>query len=169
MLVSEPMSKSRSSQQSTPKRLLLIALLISCFAVSTGAQQPKPLIDESRWKLFGHTKDHDHFYDSTRMDQRSDKNGFRIWTKQVITGPEARARYLKRMSASKDRAWQNYLYTLELIDCDCPRRRYRTVKAILCDTEQAVIDTFTMDEHKPWNDVVPDSIFEILLNAVCKQ
>lgn len=84
----------------------------------------------------------------------------KIWTKK-----ELKKRTIKKKG--KTLTYTN-AKELQLIFADCSDRKIKFVTTTVYNSEGNVIDSWTLEDYEQeWNDVVPDSMGEAMLDKIC--
>jgi hypothetical protein len=83
-----------------------------------------------------------------------------VWEKWVPIGETNRQRRADNVSLPK------FAYQIERMEYNCVRKQMRNMGVIMYDTEGRILDS--SDEADAWGDVVPDSIGEVVLDAICR-
>jgi hypothetical protein len=94
-------------------------------------------------------------------DGYSNSGSIKIWTKKE----------LKKTTVRKNGKTLTYTNAkeLQLIFADCTDKRIKFVTTTVYNSQGKVVDSWTLEDYEQeWNDVVPDSMGEALLDKICE-
>jgi hypothetical protein len=148
-------------------RLTVIVVVLVLFG-STGVPQKK-----SDWRIFSANKKHYWMYSPKRVT-RTAKGITRIWVKQtpshdsLLNGDAKRELIRKREELGlTTRGYENWSYSLIQFDLKCRERKTRLIMRTDYNSEGDVLDTDEEPGH--WDEVVPESVAERMLNVACNR
>ena len=143
---------------------IVIALLLVS-AISAVPQK------NSGWIIFSANKSHYWMYSLKRIT-RSPKGAVRMWVKQTPSHEALASGSTKRELIAKreelgltTRGYENWSYSLIQFDLKCRQRKTRFLMRVDYNSDGNVLDTH--EETGQWDEVVPDSVAERMLNVAC--
>ena len=143
-------------------KLGVILLIIFFFVV--GCQTPVKKDEYSKgadWKYFASTESFFVYYD-TQTITRLSKNIVRVWVRYSYT----KKGVLYHMWNFGEK-YENLSYSICLMEIDCVEKMYRTLLKTEYDNKGIAISSstnFPLERQI----IPPESVFELLYNAVCK-
>lgn len=174
------------------KNIALVLALLSFFAVDTYAQssvKTRPVAGKgqkrrvSEWQLITSEDDDTAISYNTRLFTRVDKETIHVWIKEKPLTDKARLEEINRLAdlletveppverSSTFEMFKKYSYSLRLQEYNCVKLQLRTSESYVYDRDGKSI--FSMgtgvqsSEWTPWINVIPNSIGELILDAVC--
>jgi len=63
--------------------------------------------------------------------------------------------------------FEKYSYTLTLYDFNCKERKYRTIQIMAYDDRGRTLDSIDAGDAAEWKNIVPDTLGDEILEAVC--
>jgi hypothetical protein len=132
--------------------LKTIGICALVLAVSLG------ITAKAKWKYAGTSQGNIVVYDTNSIKRRGPVVS--VWEKWLPIGETNRQRRADSLSMP------TFAYQIERSEYHCTKKQLRNVRTVLYDTEGRIIDS--SDEADAWEDVVPDSIGEVISDAVCR-
>jgi len=88
-------------------------------------------------------------------------NSIKIWSKQVNKS--------STITKNGKKITLNNTYTVDLYEYNCSEQTSKLIGSTTYNSQGRVIKTFKVEEYnQEWDDVVPDSMGELILNKVCE-
>jgi hypothetical protein len=137
----------------TTKSTIVCVLVLLLGAIGIGAK--------AKWKYAGTSQGNIVVFDTNSIKRRG--SVVTVWEKWVPIGEAKRRRRAESISMP------NFAYQMERSEYNCAKKQMRNVGTILYDTEGRILDSSGEDEADAWGDVVPDSIGEVIMDAVCRK
>ena len=120
----------------------------------------------AEWIYFDKAAVGDFYYDKHSI-KKEDKNIISVWNKDILS-KEAKTKYftiLKGMhKAPKNPSTLSYYK--KLMQIDCANRKIKDISVIFYDEKGKVVYSSPKSETGEWNDILPDTVGEKLINIV---
>jgi hypothetical protein len=127
--------------------------------------------EEKEWPHVGNTSYSSVSYGAKTI-RRLKGNIVRVWTKTTLKDQtnETKSEFLRirKRQGSRPVGYENFSRTFELDEYNCTKGEGRVLSQVDYDEKGNVIDS-TSYRNPGWDYVVPNSIGESLLRAVCKK
>lgn len=137
---------------------LIVLLLLS---IPTSAQK------DSGWRYLGENAYFAYSYNPKRISRPS-INIVKLWIqtylREGVTADKIVEDFKKRGLTAPE--YKNFARAVRLYECNCKIDQMRTIRIITYDSKNDVIDDLKTDQAE-WEDIVPDSIAEIIFNTAC--
>ena len=114
------------------------------------------------WKLFASNSEMGDFYYDVQHITRPSKDIVRVWVRLKYTDKGV-SRTVKELG----KAVENLSYAIGLEEMNCSGKRTRTLFVSHYSKEKTVLHTSS--RYGEWTNIVPDSNWEDLYKAVCKE
>lgn len=116
------------------------------------------------WTFVGADKDGNKWYVKSSYvskDEYTNNGIIKIWTKKEILKETIKKN-------GKSVTYSN-VKELQLIFADCTERRIKFVSSVAYSAQGKVLNNWTLEDYEQeWNDVIPDSMGEAMLNKICE-
>ena len=154
------------------KKAVVLAILISIVDTSQGLAQSRspatPPVDGGGWRKIGSNSTLDYWFSPRRLIAlRGGK--WRAWIKRSLRPGDASLKELLadlRGSGYSTEGYEDFRYSLLLIEVDCTQRKTRTIHATDYAADRQELDS-RIPPRPTWKDVEPGSFIEMQLDAVC--
>jgi len=138
---------------------IIYPIIIVLFAHQAGAAD---------WIFISSTPTRDVYYDQSSV-KRVKKKIVRVWAKAVFNKDSKMQTFSFLESMNKAPDDPDILsHALGLHEIDCVEEKIRDISTIIYDEENRVLYSSPKGERGKWNDILADSVGEILKNIVCK-
>ena len=175
------------------KRFILILVSFSLLITGTYAQSVSQSKQDKNskqkvpaWQLITVNKNDFAIFFNSRFLTHVDSNIIRVWLKEKPISEKAReeerlciSKMLGKMlekvtDGDKNQisvydSITNYAETLELREYNCAKKQMRIVEILYYDREGKSLGSIGPITEAPWENVIPDTVGETILNAVCHQ
>lgn len=151
------------------RTVLFCSLLIAAFVFSFTVEAQKEKSSEQEWVYITASKsDHRDIYISPKRILASENNAIKAWIKMFPRGPFANFLYQKTREKNglNIKGYDKYSHTLELVEMNCSKRQMRCLISIDYDEQGEVLGSRNTPKAE-WDDVIPESIGETMLEKVC--
>lgn len=106
------------------------------------------------------------FFIKSKIVSKGDDFGYnqdiiKIWTKQIIK------KVTDQRSKSKGKVYLN-AYMLQLMEYDCKNMKLRVISSTAYSANGAVFGSEDFGSFADWEDVIPDSVGETMIEKVCE-
>jgi len=118
------------------------------------------------WIYFNKAAVGDYYYDKSSI-KKVNQNIIQVWNK-VILSKEAKTKYFSALQGIH-RAPQNpsiLNYYKKLMEIDCVNRKIKDTSVTFYDEKGKVVYSSPKSESGEWNDILPDTVGEKLINIV---
>jgi hypothetical protein len=131
----------------------LIFTIIFCLLFFIGRSQ------NNEWVKVGNEKNTTYYLRSVKSEESHLK---KIWVKQVSVNLEARSSSNKVVNLPNGSSLTLFLF-------DCEERRVKIISQTFYQSNGKVFNSFKWaDYEQEWDDIIPDSVGEMLLNKSCE-
>ncbi len=114
------------------------------------------------WVYAGSDNEETKYYvKSTYVSKDNYEGGIKVWTKKEK----------KKATVKKNGKTLTYLNAkeLQLLVIDCGEKKMKIVSTIVYNSQGKVVDSWTLkDYEQEWDDIVPDSMGEAMLDKTCE-
>ncbi|MBZ0158220.1 MAG: hypothetical protein K8I29_18645 [Alphaproteobacteria bacterium] len=150
------------------KYAVIVAAMVLLALFDLGKVQAVQL-SGAEWKSFSESNAHYWYYDLRSIEQPG-KSITKVWCKSVAKNRasiEEKIRLLKKFGGSTW-GYENYLYTLNLFEIDCPKKKHRLVMVKDYDRSENILES-AVSQDMSWDSIPPGSIIESLYGIVCSE
>lgn len=149
---------------------LLCSLLFAAILCSSVTQaQKKKSGQQEEWAYITTiSSDNRKVYFAPKRTVPSENKAIKTWIKLVSGGPFSSFMQgvIRAENNLSTEGYDKYSHTMELVEINCIKRQARWLTSIDYDEKGEVLESRDTPESR-WNDVVPDSIGETILEKVC--
>lgn len=142
-------------------RTIFIIILLNLYPILDGFSQTV----QKRWEILAFSSDYVIYYDTKTI---SFQNYIKVWLKWVPweTSLEKVIEKLKANSFDKEK-FDDFSHQLQYWEVDCSKKRYLIVENAYYSNKGQIIESYSFETPK-WNNVLPETVGEEILNAICK-